>query len=247
MTPQELATLLGLLLAHLSGDFLLQPRRWVDERRRHKRRSRALYLHAGIHGLLVLLVLGIAGSTFTVTITGALLVAITHGVIDLGKAYLAPHRLRWFLLDQLLHLVVLVGVWLTWLGSLQPLTDAITWLVSPSALTLTAAYLLITRPMAIAIALAMRPWSEDVADPGTLIAAGARIGMLERFLVLTLVLLDELTAVGFLLTAKSVLRFGDLRERSDRKLTEYVLLGTLLSVSATVALGLVVRFHLSGI
>lgn len=247
MTAPELATLLGLLLAHLSGDFLLQPRRWVDDRQRHKRRARALYLHAGLHGLLVLLVLGIAGSTFTVAITGTLLIAISHGAIDLGKAYLEPHRLRWFLLDQLLHLMVLVGVWLTWLGSLQPLADAITWLVSPRVLTLGTAYLLITRPMAIAIALAMRPWSEDVTNPGTLIAAGARIGMLERFLVLTLVLLDELTAVGFLLTAKSVLRFGDLRERSDRKLTEYVLLGTLLSISATVALGLIVRAYLSGI
>lgn len=62
-----------------------------------------------------------------------------------------------------------------------------------------------------------------------------------RGFLLTLVLLDELTAVGFMLTAKSVLRFGDLRER---KLTEYVLLGTLLSVSATVAVGLVGRAFL---
>ncbi|MDI4638494.1 MULTISPECIES: hypothetical protein [Halomonadaceae] len=101
-----------------------------------------------------------------------------------------------------------------------------------------------TRP--IAIAQAMRPWGDEVNEPGTLAAAGARIGMLERFLVLTLVLLDEMTAVGFLLTEKSVLRFGDLRESSDRKLTEYVLLGTLLSVSATVALGLVEGALLSG-
>lgn len=246
MNAPALAVLLGLLIVHLSGDFLLQPRRWVDARQRHKRRARALYLHAGLHGLLVALVLAIAGGTPVFTIAGALMVAISHGVIDLGKAYLNPHRLRWFLLDQLLHLLILGGVWLAWLGNLQPVLDAISWLNTPRSLTLVAAYLLITRPMAIAIALAMRPWSEDVANPGTLVAAGARIGMLERFLVLTLVLLDELTAVGFLLTAKSVLRFGDLRERSDRKLTEYVLLGTLLSISATLAIGLMVRsmpFH----
>ncbi|WP_458526398.1 DUF3307 domain-containing protein [Onishia taeanensis] len=246
MMQPELATLLGLLLAHLSGDFLLQPHRWVEERGGHKHRAKALYLHASLHGLLVLVVMGIAGSTVSGAITAAVAVAVSHGGIDLCKAHLEPNRLRWFLLDQLLHLVVLAGVWLAWLGSLQPLADAISWLASPRTLTLAAAYLLITRPMAIAIALAMRPWSEDVTNPGTLIAAGARIGMLERFLVLTLVLLDELTAVGFLLTAKSVLRFGDLRERSDRKLTEYVLLGTLLSVSATVALGLVARALLYG-
>ncbi len=60
-------------------------------------------------------------------------------------------------------------------------------------------------------------------------------------MVLTLVLQDELAAVGFLLTAKSVLRYGDLRERKDRKLTEYVLLGTLLSISLTLLLGLLTR------
>ncbi|MDZ7853283.1 MAG: hypothetical protein U5L98_11735 [Halomonas sp.] len=68
--------------------------------------------------------------------------------------------------------------------------------------------------------------------------------MLERLLVLTLVLLDQLTAVGFLLAAKSVLRFGDLRDSRDRKLTEYVLLGTLLSVSTTLVLGMLVRLML---
>lgn len=36
-------------------------------------------------------------------------------------------------------------------------------------------------------------------------------------------------AVGFLLAAKSVFRFGDLRDDQDRKRTEYVLIGTLLS------------------
>ncbi|WP_168013133.1 DUF3307 domain-containing protein [Halomonas salinarum] len=241
MTNPEIATLLGLVLAHLCGDFLFQPRKWVDSRQQHKHFSRALYLHAGLHGLLVTLVLALAGGGAGMLVVSVLVVAISHALIDLGKAHLVPSRLRWFLLDQLLHLLVLLGVWLTWLGSLQPLVEVAAWMTTPPVLTLASAYLLVTRPMAIAIALAMRPWSNEVSDPGTLVAAGARIGMLERFLVLTLVLLGELTAVGFLLTAKSVLRFGDLRERNDRKLTEYVLLGTLLSFSATLALGLMVR------
>ncbi|RAR60207.1 uncharacterized protein DUF3307 [Onishia taeanensis] len=241
MTSPEMATLLGLVLAHLSGDFLFQPHRWVESKQRHKRLSPALYWHACIHGLLTALVLTLAGSGPDIILAGTLLVAISHALIDLGKTYLDSNRLRWFLLDQLLHLLVLLGLWLSWIGSLQPLFEMFAWITTPRALTLAGAYLLVTRPMAIGIALAMRPWSDEVNDPGTLVAAGARIGMLERFLVLTLVLLDELTAVGFLLTAKSVLRFGDLRESSDRKLTEYVLLGTLLSVSATMALGLMVR------
>ncbi|MBB3139980.1 DUF3307 domain-containing protein [Halomonas organivorans] len=241
MTPTALATLIALIIAHLVGDFLLQPRRWVEARQRDKARAGVLYLHAGLHGLLALAVLVVAGVDPLAAAALALTIAASHALIDLGKAHLDPRRLAWFLIDQALHLAVLVGIWLIWQGSLAPVTEATAWLARPEVLTHALAYLLVTRPMAIAIALAMRPWSEEVTDPGTLVAAGARIGILERLLVLTLVLLDELTAVGFLLTAKSVLRFGDLRARRDRKLTEYVLLGTLLSVTATLALGLVVR------
>jgi len=44
--------------------------------------------------------------------------------------------------------------------------------------------------------------------------------------------------VGFLLTAKSVFRFGDLKESKDRKLTEYILIGTLLSFGIAIIVGL---------
>lgn len=241
MTATALTTLFALIIAHLVGDFLLQPRRWVEARQRDKARAGVLYLHAGVHGLLALAVLVVAGIDPLAAAAWSVTIAASHALIDLGKAHLDPRRLCWFLLDQALHLAVLVGVWLASLGSLAPLAATADWLARPEVMAHGLAYLLVTRPMAIAIALAMRPWSEEVTDPGTLVAAGARIGMLERLLVLTLVLLDELTAVGFLLTAKSVLRFGDLRARRDRKLTEYVLLGTLLSVTATLALGLAVR------
>lgn len=38
------------------------------------------------------------------------------------------------------------------------------------------------------------------------------IGWFERFLIVTLVLVDALTAVGFVIAAKSLLRFGESRE-----------------------------------
>lgn len=241
MSAATTATLLGMLLVHLAGDFLLQPRRWVDSRQQYKACSASLYLHAGLHGVLILLVLLLAGASTAFAATGALVVAASHWLIDLGKSHLDPGKLHWFLLDQALHLLILLGLWLVWVDGTAPLTAALAWFTHPDTLGLLLTYLLVTRPMSLAIALALRPWSQDVVDPGTLVAAGARIGILERLLVLTLVLQDELAAVGFLLTAKSVLRYGDLRERKDRKLTEYVLLGTLLSISLTLVLGLLAR------
>lgn len=248
----ELSLLLGLVLVHLLGDFALQPSHWVQARYERKARSPQLYLHALIHGLLILAVL--AATTLSRSLAGtlggalvaALAVAASHALIDLAKVYLSPNRLRWFLLDQALHLVVLLGVWLAWLGSWQPLTVFWTWLVTPQVLAITAAYLIVTRPLSIVIALVIQRWSAEIDNPGTLIAAGARIGMAERVLVLSLVLLDQLTAIGFLLAAKSVLRFGELRGAQDRKLTEYVLMGTLLSVSTATLLGLLMRLLVMG-
>ncbi|MDI5892303.1 DUF3307 domain-containing protein [Halomonas rhizosphaerae] len=248
MSANALSLLMGLVLAHLVGDFLLQPRTWVEERYRLRHRSPRLFQHAGLHGLLAGGVLLVASAAMprglAAVLLGALAVATSHWLIDLGKARLPAGELRWFLLDQAAHLLVLLGLWLAWLGSLAPLREFVVWLASPTVLGMAAAYLLVTRPLSIAIALVMQRWSEQLEETGTLASAGARIGVLERLLVLTLVLLDQLTAVGFLLAAKSVLRFGDLRDSRDRKLTEYVLLGTLLSVSTTLVLGMLVRLLL---
>jgi len=64
---------------------------------------------------------------------------------------------------------------------------------------------------------------------------GRVIGLLERTIVYTLVLYSQFTAIGFILAAKSFARFKDL---DDRLFAEYVLIGTLLSASSAVLLGL---------
>ena len=69
--------------------------------------------------------------------------------------------------------------------------------------------------------------------------AGKYIGVLERVLVFVFVILDHWEAVGFLITAKSVFRFGDLTATKQRKLTEYVLIGTLISFGIAILTGLI--------
>lgn len=243
MMDTSLTHLLALVLAHFVGDFLLQCEAWVNSKKELRHRSPALYLHAGVHTLLSLTALAIFQPVWPFAIAGALLIGGSHLGIDIAKCYL-PDKLRYFILDQVLHLFVIFAVWL-WLtqpwGELMALSD---WLLRPQTLLTLLAYLVITRPLSILIALVMRRWSEQVDNRGTLADAGARIGILERFLVLTFVLAGEWTPIGFLLAAKSVLRFGDLREDKDRKLTEYVLLGTMLSFALTLMLGLSLRYAL---
>lgn len=50
-------------------------------------------------------------------------------------------------------------------------------------------------------------------------------------------------AVGFLLAAKSVFRFGDLRDGTDRRRTQYFLVGTLLSFAIAFVAALCARRH----
>ena len=66
--------------------------------------------------------------------------------------------------------------------------------------------------------------------------AGAVVGFLERALVLTLVLLGGSVSIGLVLTAKSIVRFEELK---DRKFSEYFLIGTLSSMLFAIFIGIV--------
>lgn len=74
--------------------------------------------------------------------------------------------------------------------------------------------------------------SEEASEPGL----GRVIGWFERFLIITFVLVEQWTAIGFIVAAKSVLRFGGTRD--DRRFAEYVLVGTLASVSVALLVGI---------
>ncbi|MEL6611916.1 MAG: hypothetical protein AAFQ53_07460 [Bacteroidota bacterium] len=58
---------------------------------------------------------------------------------------------------------------------------------------------------------------------------GKTIGRWERLLIFLFVLADAATAIGFLVAAKSVLRFGEVKDRSSRRQAEYIIIGTLMS------------------
>ena len=47
-----------LLLAHLLGDFLLQPNSWVLDKENKKHKSIYLYIHTLLHGILAWILVG---------------------------------------------------------------------------------------------------------------------------------------------------------------------------------------------
>jgi hypothetical protein len=60
--------------------------------------------------------------------------------------------------------------------------------------------------------------------------------------ILTLVLLGQYEAIGFLITGKSIIRFAD---TNPKLRSEYVLVGTMMSYALAILMGVFVNYMLS--
>lgn len=227
---------LKLFIAHLLGDFVLQPSTWVKNKEKHKIKSSKLYAHIGIHTILLLFILWFNVKYWS----GFIAIIITHYCIDLAKIYLQKKNSKriLFFIDQLLHLIVIIAV--TYLY--EPFEINFYELFSEKNLLLTASVLFVTYVSSVLISVIITQWAPQINlkdDEKSLAKAGKYIGILERLFVFMFVALGKWEGVGFLLAAKSIFRFGDLTEAKDRKLTEYILIGTLLSFGLAILTGLV--------
>jgi hypothetical protein len=225
--------LIRVICSHLVADFILQPGSWVDERRRLHFRSPRLYLHSLIAGLMALLLAGMAYWPYAVVIL------VTHFFIDSWKSF-RPLKPVYFFIDQGLHVLVILGCW--YAAFFDPSTvfqlldkaavNQRTWVIA-------TAFLFLSFPAGIAIGQMTRRFSEGLPGGEGLANAGKWIGILERMLILIFMIQDQYGAIGLLITAKGLLRFSE-SDRQEEK-TEYVLIGTLLSVLMAIVTGLVVK------
>ncbi|WP_316632937.1 DUF3307 domain-containing protein [uncultured Flavobacterium sp.] len=225
-----------LVLAHLLGDFIWQPNSWVVDKEAKKHKSIYLYLHILLHGVLAAILVGEIQF-----IPFAILIAVTHGIIDLIKLNFQKENTKrtWFIVDQMMHVLVLIGVVFLYKGE----TINFLWFNNQFWILLTGV-LFITKPTSIIIKTIISIWNPETQnshDDNSLAKAGNYIGVLERLFVFCFILTGHFEAIGFLLAAKSIFRFGDLKEAKDRKLTEYVLIGTLISFGTAIATGLIVQ------
>jgi hypothetical protein len=236
---------LALLIAHLAGDFLCQRRTVVDGKRAG--RWTAYAEHGSAHTACLLLAwwLFAPGGLCPWRVAGVFAVIVgLHLLIDWGKTRLTDRgALAVFVLDQVIHLLVLLAAaW--WLAGrpdwLEPLSEF--WQGSAESIGwLLVAYVVVVvvfgwcNRMALASLL---PETESEQDG--LARAGLYIGWLERFLMFSAFLIQAWSILGLVLAAKSVFRFDSIRQRRER--AEYFVIGTLLSVSEVMAVGLLVRW-----
>jgi hypothetical protein len=220
-----LSVFLILLSAHSFGDFLLQ----TDAMAKNKAKPWILAAHSLLHGALVYGLLQ-QWSAWQVPVA----VVALHGVIDFFKSRreATPTTFIW---DQAAHVVSLailapIAVNLDWCSPFAG--HGWMWIVGLAgfvAVVPGAGFFVgaIAKKLVVA-----NPDLEKTITAG-LKDGGKQIGRLERALIFAFILVGEPTGIGFLVTAKSILRF---EEAKQQPVAEYVLIGTLWSFGLAMAL-----------
>jgi hypothetical protein len=229
--------IIQLLIAHIIGDFVLQPNKWVVDKNLKKHKSKFLYIHGLVHLIALIILLKFNFSYWPYI----LFIVISHMIIDLIKLNLIDkiNNSILFVLDQIVHLIIIsIMVYIK-----HPYKINIEKIYSKESLILILALLSVTFVSSIIIKMIMSKWDleEDNSDD-SLQSAGMYIGILERLFVFSFIILNQWSAIGLLIAAKSVFRFGDLSRAKDRKLTEYILIGTLVSFGLSILIGLLYKY-----
>ncbi|MFI3240120.1 MAG: DUF3307 domain-containing protein [Bacteroidales bacterium] len=236
----ELNILLRLIFAHILSDFIFQGNKMCKIKNSSKNEK---YLYLLLHSLIHAIIAGvIIFNCFNLVIP--LTIFITHFIIDLIKSNLDKDSFKLFIIDQLLHIIVIVALWYSiYIDNLDIIAKATSILSDNRIWRIIIGYILILKPTSIFISLFFKHLESNAINKG-IKNAGKWIGYIERVLIITFILSGNISAVGFLLAAKSVFRFGELRDSNDIKTTEYVLIGTLVSFAIATLIGLLLTYSL---
>ncbi|MEQ8475061.1 DUF3307 domain-containing protein [Fulvivirga sp.] len=241
MEVQQLDVLLRLIIAHLLADFVFQTDSMVQGKRKKGIKSPHFYWHLSIVGLLSYVLLA-DWSNWKVP----LLIVLLHGAIDWLKIKINKDNILLFAADQGLHIVSIVFVWFIFSGnSLTGIIETQDFFKLDSKhLIVCIAYIITTLPSAILIGYLTKTWQKQLkkAKRESLRDAGKWIGVIERVLILTFIINNQWEPIGFLLAAKSVFRFGELKNDAEEKKTEYILIGTLMSFAFAIFTGILTQY-----
>lgn len=215
-----------LVAGHLIADFWLQPDSWVSDKKENSWKSKKLFIHSLLAALLPVLF------TFNLSLWWFIpIIFASHYLIDLLKTY-TKEKILFFLIDQILHIGIL-WILATFFTEINvPETWSKFWIYA-------CGFIAVTNPMGILIGMFLKSVTKTKNKPGK-INASAWIGIFERLLIVIFVATGQLQAIGFLVAAKSVFRFSETQKNGNKK-AEYFLLGTLLSFTLAIVVGLGIK------
>ena len=250
----------NLLIVHILCDFYFQTSSLCENKIKHAIKGFALWLHVGIVGVLSW---GAVWNVYGWWL--AVCIIVSHLGIDWLKSFIQikgdiyrigqngelingnkrRYDLYLFIGDQIMHILMIVLI-SCWWYSINSDWEQFTWIQTllrdhPIRVYSVVALLLVLKPVNILMLQILRSCkldNDNNEEAPDYFHAGALIGYTERSLILLFVILAQYEAIGFLIAAKSILRFSE--ASSGNVKSEYVLSGTLLSLIFSLILGLCV-------
>ncbi|MDD2362817.1 MAG: DUF3307 domain-containing protein [Oscillospiraceae bacterium] len=237
------------LLAHIIGDYYLQSCKLADEK---VESVKALIKHSVIYTFACFMV--VIPFFDSRLLIGSMLLSLGHAVIDLIKFLYTKYqkeitqnkKRNIYISDQILHLMFISiityiftvnGYTISVLPTLKNIADIIGAPLKQCFLWLLA-ILLIWKPTNITIKKMLSMYKPAETNENTQESAGGFIGLLERLVMLVLLSIGQYSAIGLVLTAKSIARYDKISK--DKAFAEYYLLGTLLSAISAIVVHLVI-------
>jgi len=218
---------LPMLAGHLVADFWLQPTSWVHHKKSKGWKSGKLLIHSVIGAIVpVLFTLQIELWWFVP------IIFVSHFLIDAIKLRFKD-SVATFLLDQMLHISVLLVLTFFLTEVTIPEKYAVFWVYA-------VGFILVTNPLGILTGMFLKTVTE-AKRPTAKLDASAWIGIMERILIVIFILMMQVAAIGFLVAAKSIFRFSETQKDGNNK-AEYFLLGTLVSFALAVVVGLAIKY-----
>jgi len=226
--------LIRLLLAHFLADFIFQTKKMVDNKHWL---SLPMLTHIGVVYITTVLFTG------WWLMSGA--IAIIHYIIDATKKLARDKNITneftLFIIDQVFHIISLLVVWTLVLKLEEKIWRALQLPFTNYQVSLILlGYLIITTPIGFIIKCATQNFSRT--NEGTTENGGKTIGIFERIIILTFVLLGKYEAIGFLITGKSIIRFAN--KQNEHIKSEYVLVGTMMSYALSILIGVTINWLL---
>ncbi|MDA3817715.1 MAG: DUF3307 domain-containing protein [Prolixibacteraceae bacterium] len=216
----------AMLTGHLIADFWLQPSKWVMCKKENGWKSKHLIYHALIAAILPTL--------FTLRVENwwfIPIIFISHYAIDSVKSRVKDNIFT-FISDQTIHIAIL---WLLSYFAFIPASNEL----SEAFWVYAAGFLLVNTPSGFLIGKFLKPITKS-DNENIKNNASAWIGIFERILIIIFVVSGEFQAIGFLVAAKSIFRFNDVKGENNSK-AEYFLLGTLVSFLLAILVGMSIK------
>ena len=221
--------------AHLIADYILQTDKKAKSKNKKGFKSKFLKWH-----ILIVFLSSFLLSLQLKFVFASLFIALTHWIIDGFKPKLNNSKVLGkyaFFIDQLLHILIIIGTvyfFYTKIG-FEPIIN-----INFKYLLLFFLFLTTSKPSNILVReiFSFAEIKIDKKKEDELLKAGRIIGTLERWLIVLFVITSHFEAVGFLIAAKSILRYSPKNNDGFNK-TEYVLIGTMLSFGIAIIAGLI--------